>query len=83
MKSSVRIISPFKDYYDGHQAYDQDKETLFIRKEEELGPELGEWWWKVTRDPTPHIYKSIGTTGVLFLAGQSYPYRTDRYATNP
>lgn len=79
----MRIISPFKDYYDGHQAYDQDKETLFIRKEEELGPELGKWWREVIKDPTHHTYRNVNTLGIIFVAGKGYPYRTDMYLRNP
>lgn len=70
----MRIISPFNDYYDYHQAYDQDKKTLFIRKEEKIGLELVKWWEEVTR---------VRSTGVIFLAGKSYPYRIDQYGKNP
>lgn len=79
----MRIISPFKDYYDGHQAYDQDKETLFIRKEEELGPELGKWWVNVIKGYGLYSFRHPNTTGILFVAGKGYPYRTDMYLRNP
>lgn len=85
-KNSMRIISPFNDYYDYHQAYDQDKETLFIRKEEQLGLELVKWWEEVTRSAYPNhlgIYRNFRSTGVIFLAGKSYPYCIDKYGEKP
>ena len=72
----MRIISPFKDYYDCHQAYDQDRETLFIRKEENLGPGLGEWFTESCRGRDTFLWRDNSLAGLVIVAGKAYPYRT-------
>ena len=70
----MRIISPFKDYYDCHQATDQDRETMFIRKEESLGPKLGEWFTESCRGRDGVLWRDTSREGLLVVAKKVYPY---------
>jgi len=67
----MRIISPFKDYYDCVQGMGQDLETLYIRKSEEIElsvfpfPVLKAWGW----GNNPVLIR----THIIGFCGKIYP----------
>ncbi len=72
----MRIISPFKDYYDSAQAYGIDPKLNYYRKPEVFhSVQLKDYF------PVPGIPDSLGywniiiaTTGLLIVCGRIYPF---------
>lgn len=59
----MRIISTFKDYYDSLQAYDEDRDTLYIREEVEVDNR---------RNKNFANYRGLNSCTILFC-GQYFP----------
>ena len=71
----MRIISDFKDYYDGPQGSDGDPTPLFLRKEQSLeartAPYAGALW---PNCEVPAINSFENIRGVIAFCGRSYVY---------
>ncbi len=63
----MRIISPFRDYYDSACKYDGDHTTLYLRKP--LVEDYSKKHW-----PFPKCQSSIYAEYILGFCGKVYPY---------
>lgn len=83
----MRIISNFKDYYDGvaHQFFDKD--LIYVRKEEIICDDIKEISKKLNlfskdiRNPTIHFCGTFDSLycSIIFFCGKSYPFYHNYY----
>lgn len=74
----MRIISKFKDYYDGIQHTIFDKETLYLREKKEIGRVKEPKWCTGSRSEYDLKYGYIGFCGKLIL----YCHWMNKYGTD-
>jgi hypothetical protein len=86
----MRIISSFKDYYDGVGAYDRESEPLYVRKSQEIELPNTEIEKVFCRNlisppksynleaPSKHHYVDK-TVGIIFFCGRLFPFYQIQY----
>lgn len=70
----MRIISSFRDYYDGVAAYDEDRSTQFVRKAEMIDVKRRDVPEIIGCHDNRHKYSGIWSANfVIGFAGKMYP----------
>ena len=70
----MKIISPFHDYYDCIMAQDEDRETFYLRKPEEITFDTRQWpfpFWDSGKHGFPP--EIIGDLTIVGFCGRIYP----------